>query len=92
MTAQETFQKIAKQIPFIRGVTVSGGECTLYPEFLTELFSICREHGLETMLDSNGTMDFGWRPNKPSCLRAWVSMLFFFAKNANFCIIKKNQI
>ncbi|MGI5946702.1 MAG: YjjW family glycine radical enzyme activase [Lachnospiraceae bacterium] len=57
LTAGETFQKIAKQIPFIRGVTVSGGECTLYPDFLTELFSICREHGLDTMLDSNGTLD-----------------------------------
>ncbi len=58
LTSEETFKKIAKQIPFIRGVTVSGGECTLYPEFLTELFSICKEHGLDTMLDSNGTLDF----------------------------------
>ena len=58
MTPEETFEKIARQIPFIRGVTVSGGECTLYPEYLTELFSICKAEGLHTLLDSNGTLDF----------------------------------
>ena len=26
----ETFEQIKKQIPFISGVTVSGGECSLY--------------------------------------------------------------
>ncbi len=63
MTPEETFKKIARQIPFIRGVTVSGGECTLYPEFLTELFAICKEQGLNTMLDSNGTLDFRQYPD-----------------------------
>ena len=58
MEPGEVFEEIARQIPFIRGVTVSGGECTLYPEFLTELFRICRKHGLETLLDSNGTLKF----------------------------------
>lgn len=62
MTPEETFEKIARQIPFIRGVTVSGGECTLYPEFLTELFTICKAGGLDTMLDSNGTLDFKQYP------------------------------
>lgn len=58
LTPEETFEKIARQIPFIRGVTVSGGECTLYPEYLTELFTICKDNGLTTLLDSNGTLDF----------------------------------
>lgn len=62
MEPAEVFTEIARQIPFIRGITVSGGECTLYPEFLTELFVICHEHGLETLLDSNGTLDFGRYP------------------------------
>ena len=34
MNAQEVYQEICRQVPFIRGITVSGGECTLYPEFL----------------------------------------------------------
>ena len=58
MTSQEVYDRVARQIPFIRGVTVSGGECTLYPEFLTEFFQICKENGLGTLIDSNGTLDF----------------------------------
>ena len=58
MTALEVFEKIKKQVPFIRGITVSGGECTLYPEFLTELFVLCKNAGLSTLIDSNGTLDF----------------------------------
>lgn len=58
LTAKEVFTEIKKQIPFIRGVTVSGGECTLYPEFLEELFTVCRKNGLHTLLDSNGTVAF----------------------------------
>lgn len=58
---QQTFDIVKKQMPFIRGVTVSGGECCLYPEYLTRLFKLCRAEGLETMADSNGSiplMDF----------------------------------
>ena len=58
MSSQEVFNQIRKQIPFIRGITVSGGECTLYPDFLKELFTLCKEVGLTTLIDSNGTYDF----------------------------------
>jgi len=58
MSAQEVFDQIRKQIPFIRGITVSGGECTLYPDFLKELFTLCKMLGLTTLIDSNGTYDF----------------------------------
>lgn len=63
MTADEVWQVVKKQIPFIRGITVSGGECTLYPEFLTELFILAQAHGLTTLLDSNGTTDFKQYPD-----------------------------
>lgn len=55
-------REIRRQIPFIRGITVSGGECTLYPDFLTELFALCRKEGLGTLIDSNGTLDFSQYP------------------------------
>lgn len=58
MTPEETMTEIRKQIPFIRGITTSGGECTLYPEFLAELFALCRKEGLGTLIDSNGMLDF----------------------------------
>lgn len=58
MTPEETYKKVKKQIPFIRGLTVSGGECMLRPDFLEELFKLAKEDGLNTMIDSNGTIPF----------------------------------
>lgn len=58
MSSKEVFEQIRKQILFIRGITVSGGECTLYPDFLKELFTLCKSEGLTTLIDSNGTYDF----------------------------------
>ena len=63
MTADEVWQAVQKQIFFIRGITVSGGECTLYPGFLTELFTLAQAHGLSTLIDSNGTLDFEHYPD-----------------------------
>ena len=50
----ELYENISKNSPFIRGITVSGGECSLYPEFLTELFSLAKKDNLTTLMDSNG--------------------------------------
>ncbi|MCD7806071.1 MAG: YjjW family glycine radical enzyme activase [Lachnospiraceae bacterium] len=62
MTAQEVFDEVRQYAVYISGVTVSGGECTLYPEFLTELFSLCKEQGLNTLLDSNGMISYESMP------------------------------
>lgn len=58
LTPQEVFERIQKQLPFIRGITVSGGECGLYPGFIEELFVLSRAAGLTTLMDTNGTLDF----------------------------------
>lgn len=59
MTPEETFESRSKSsIPFISGVTVSGGECSLYCEFVESLFKLCKEAGLNTMMDSNGSTPF----------------------------------
>jgi len=62
MTAQEAFEAVKRQMPYIRGVTVSGGECTLYPAFLRELFTLCKTVSLSTFIDSNGTYRFASDP------------------------------
>lgn len=36
------------------GITISGGEPTMQPEFLLELLSLSREHGIHTCLETNG--------------------------------------
>ena len=58
LSVEEVYEKVRKQIPFIRGITVSGGECMLRPDFLTGLFRMAKADGLTTLIDSNGTIDF----------------------------------
>ncbi len=36
------------------GITLSGGECLLYPEFCAELLKKCKENGINTAVDTCG--------------------------------------
>lgn len=63
MNAREVIEEVKKNIPFIRGITVSGGECLLYPEFLTELFTFAKEERLTCLIDHNGTVDLSDYPD-----------------------------
>ena len=38
------------------GVTFSGGECLLYPEFVTKLAQACRENGVSVAIDTAGNI------------------------------------
>ena len=58
MTPDEVFERIMRNAPFIKGISTSGGECTLYEPFLVELFAKVRDIGLTALIDSNGSMDF----------------------------------
>lgn len=58
MSVEEVMAQVKKQIPFVRGITVSGGECMLQSQFLTELFREAKKLNLSTMIDTNGTIDF----------------------------------
>ncbi len=62
MTPEEVMGEVRKQMPYIRGITVSGGECSLYPEFCRELFTLAKDEGLTCFLDSNGSYDFSKDP------------------------------
>jgi YjjW family glycine radical enzyme activase len=55
MTAAEVMQEVMKSRDFISGITVSGGECSLQIEFLSELFALAQAEGLTTFADSNGS-------------------------------------
>lgn len=58
MTVEDVMKHIIKVKSFISGITVSGGECTLQHEFLTELFNEVHKLGLTTFADTNGSNDF----------------------------------
>ena len=55
-SASEVMEEVDKNIDFIRGVTVSGGECTLQSGFLIELFNLCKKMGLTCFIDINGSI------------------------------------
>ncbi|SHE33258.1 pyruvate formate-lyase-activating protein [Alkalibacter saccharofermentans] len=60
-TVDEVFNEILKYKDYFRfsggGVTVSGGEPTLQADFVTELFKKCKEHDINTALDTSGFAD-----------------------------------
>ena len=58
MTVEEVLGAVLRAAPYTVGITTSGGECTLYNEFLIELFQAARGHGKTCLIDSNGSFDF----------------------------------
>ncbi len=56
MTPDEVFAEIRKDSHYYAssggGVTFSGGECLLYPEFIAETAKKCRENGIHTAIES----------------------------------------
>lgn len=57
-TVEEILSKIRASMPYISGVTISGGEATLQSEFILELFTAIKSSAdlkdLTTFIDSNG--------------------------------------
>lgn len=98
MTPGAVMDTLRKEKPFIRGVTVSGGECTLHTAFLTQLFAIARMEGLHCLIDSNGTLDFENQPDLLAVcdgvmldIKAWDSAVYAeLTGAAGNDVVKKN--
>lgn len=58
ITVPELLAELERSMPYIDGITVSGGECTLYTDFLLDLFPAVQKKGKTCLLDSNGSFDF----------------------------------
>ena len=54
----ELARRLEANLPFIRGVTISGGECMLHADFLERLCSRLAGTIGTILLDSNGSVDF----------------------------------
>ena len=83
MSAEEVFKEIQGNLPFIRGITLSGGECGLYPGFAKKLFTLAKEEGLSTLMDTNGSIDLTDFPELMEVtdgvmldIKAWDPMVF----------------
>ncbi len=97
LSAEEVYQRIKNNIPFIRGITVSGGECSLYPDFLTELFQLARKDGLSCLLDSNGMVDYSLYPDLMKVtdgvmldIKSWEDSVYTKLVGFSNSMVKKN--
>lgn len=96
MTVAEVAAAVRANLPFIRGITVSGGECSLYLEFLRELFADCRMAGLTCLMDCNGTVPVWNDPVMAVCdgvmldVKAWSNDCFLALTGAQNDIVKEN--
>ncbi len=64
-TAQETFDRAYRYRNYWKdngGITVSGGEPLLQIDFVTELFTLAKEKGIHTVLDTSGHPFTGEEP------------------------------
>ena len=58
-TPREVFEKVKRYKSYFSkdgGITVSGGEPLLQAEFVTELFRLCKADGINTCLDTSGSI------------------------------------
>ncbi|SCZ78343.1 radical SAM protein [Acidaminobacter hydrogenoformans] len=67
-TPDDVVQEVLKYKSFISGVTISGGECTLQPEFLLALVKALKKEAFHILIDTNGDFDQAYYER----LRPWV--------------------
>ncbi len=58
MSPNEVLTVVRQTRPYIKGITVSGGECSLRADFLKQLFPKVQKLNLTTFMDSNGSYDY----------------------------------
>ncbi|MCW9716688.1 4Fe-4S cluster-binding domain-containing protein [Avibacterium sp. 21-594] len=58
VSLQYLYEQVMNAVPFIRGITVSGGEPTIHHKKLVPLFTALRQQGLTCYLDSSGFFDY----------------------------------
>ncbi len=58
VSLQYLYEQVMDAVPFIRGVTISGGEPTIHHKKLVPLFKALKAQGLTCYLDSSGFFDY----------------------------------
>ena len=97
MTPEAVMAEVRKSMPFIRGISTSGGECGLYPDFLTELYRMARAEGLTCLMDHNGAVDLSLYPELLEAMdgvmldvKSWQPEVFRKLTGGDVSIVQKN--
>jgi len=87
ISVEEVFKEILRYKNFIKngGVTLSGGEPLLQPEFCLELFKLLKNEGLHTALDTSGFM-FN---DKTKAILQYTDLSLLDIKSINPCVYKE---
>ncbi len=63
VTVEEVMQEVMKDAPYYNrsggGLTLSGGECLLQPDFAIALLKAAKEKGIHTAIESTAIVDYG---------------------------------
>ncbi|MDR1641997.1 MAG: glycyl-radical enzyme activating protein [Clostridiales bacterium] len=67
MSSTEIYDQIARDLPYYKnsggGVTLSGGEALMQPEFAIEILGLCKEAGIHGAIETN--LSFDWEEIEP---------------------------
>ena len=61
LTPEQVVDRIAASVPFIRGITISGGECMLHEQFVYDVCRLAKRRfgqQFSCLLDSNGSVPY----------------------------------
>lgn len=90
MTIDEVMAAIGKDMPFYKnsggGVTLSGGEPTLYMKYASELLRECKRKKIHTLIETCGFFDWNEFEEK---IFPWTDMVYFDIKLMDSILHKK---
>ena len=72
MSIKDILDYVALRRKYIKGITCSGGECTLHAEFMAELFPILHHQKLSCLIETNGSLDFEKHSDLLDCCDGFV--------------------
>lgn len=88
VTVEEVMEEIKKDLPYYRrsggGVTLSGGEALLQPEFAIELLKTCQEFGINTAIETAGFADF-------DVIKKYIPYIDYFLMDIKHMSSKKHE-
>lgn len=91
LSVYDILDTIEKNKPFIQGVTISGGECSVQFDFLLELVMKLKSEGYEVYVDTNGYININKFQQLLSFVDAFIFDFKVFDSKKHFEITKNHN-